>query len=69
MAGGWITDLVFNMDEMRNKLFIATYFDNFKDALMDAAKKNYYKKEDIFEVITNGKGFFVVSKNVIKRCF
>lgn len=44
---------------MNNKIFIATYFDTYKKALMHAAKMNVAKRKDIFDVITNGKGYFV----------
>jgi len=51
------------------KAFIATYFKDYKSALMHAAKQNVIKRRGTFEVITNGQGYFVVSKNVIKKVF
>ncbi len=50
------------------KIFIATYFDNLKDAF-ECATKYKLNGKDNFEVITNGKGYFVVSHKVLEKVF
>lgn len=52
---------------MKPKLFLATYFDNEKDALVYVIKKS--TKRHKFEVLKNEKGFFVVSHSVLKKVF
>ncbi len=53
---------------MSQKVFIATYFDNLKDAF-ECATKYKLNRKDNFEVITNGEGYFVVSQKVLKKVF
>jgi hypothetical protein len=53
---------------MKSKLFIATYFDNLKDALKLADSKKD-KKRRKFEVIKNKQGYFVISKSVLEKVF
>jgi len=55
--------------EMKPKLFIATYFKDYKSAFKYAAKQNKIRGRKVFEVITNKQGFFVVSQAVLRNCF
>lgn len=53
---------------MKEKIFIATYFDNYEQAFKLACLKKDNKGRR-FEVINNAQGYFVVSKDVLKKVF